>query len=194
METGHIHLLQQFFKTLSDPTRLRLIALLAEQSYPLRDLADLLGIRDATTQHHLQQFIALDLVYRDEATPMPHYHLNLDTLHRLQTELLPQDEPAPQPDDADHKILKNYLDGDRITIIPSKNKKKIVVLRWLANRFAVDTNYTEPEVNAIIQQHHADSATLRRDLVMYQFLHREQGIYRRLPPETTGAHIQSLLG
>ncbi|PSB67837.1 hypothetical protein C7B61_04075, partial [filamentous cyanobacterium CCP1] len=39
----------------------------------------------------------------------------------------------------------------------------------------------EKAVNEIIQQAHPDSATLRRELVGYQMMRRENGIYWRLP-------------
>jgi hypothetical protein len=56
-----------------------------------------------------------------------------------------------------------------------RQKKKLVILRWLATKFQPDVLYSEREVNAIITQAHEDFATLRRDMVDFGFLRRERG-------------------
>ena len=38
-------------------------------------------------------------------------------------------------------------------------------------------------MNALIQVHHWDSATLRREMIAWRLMAREAGIYWRLPPE-----------
>ena len=53
--------------------------------------------------------------------------------------------------------------------------------RWLAEKFQPNKRYTEAAVNALIQKHHWDSATLRRELIGYRMLGRESGIYWRQP-------------
>jgi hypothetical protein len=58
-----------------------------------------------------------------------------------------------------------------------------VILAWLAQHFDPDRRYHEAEVNQILQTRHWDSATLRRELVGYRMLAREQGIYWRLPKD-----------
>jgi len=57
----------------------------------------------------------------------------------------------------------------------------MAILRWLAARFGPDTTYSEADVNRIIKRHHGDCATLRRELIGCRMLHRERGLYRRLP-------------
>jgi hypothetical protein len=44
--------------------------------------------------------------------------------------------------------------------------------------------YSEPQVNAIIKPIHADSATLRRELVGSKLMQRESGFYWRTQGET----------
>jgi hypothetical protein len=43
--------------------------------------------------------------------------------------------------------------------------------------------YTEKEINEYIKKFHDDYATIRRELIIHQFMYRENGIYELNPPE-----------
>ncbi|HLV34572.1 MAG TPA: DUF2087 domain-containing protein, partial [Spirillospora sp.] len=77
--------------------------------------------------------------------------------------------------DEERKVLRDYTRNRRLTQIPVKRQKLLIVLRWLAGYFQPDVKYTEREVNAIIGQFHEDYASLRRELVDFGFLRRERG-------------------
>ncbi len=79
----------------------------------------------------------------------------------------------------ENKVLNNYLDGVRIIQIPASRKKRLVILRWLVRKFELDLIYKESQVNEIINNHHSDYATLRRELIGYQLMERENGFYWR---------------
>ena len=79
------------------------------------------------------------------------------------------------------RTLKSFIVDGRIKTIPAKLSRRIIIARWLAQRFEIDVPYTEREVNAIIQAHHADFATLRREMIDHGFLVRKDDIYRRPP-------------
>ena len=59
-----------------------------------------------------------------------------------------------------------------------------LILRWFADKFEMDTQYPEKQVNEIILRHHADYALIRRELVDWKFMAREKGIYWKLPTPT----------
>jgi hypothetical protein len=81
------------------------------------------------------------------------------------------------------KVLSTFVAADgAITQIPASRRKRWIILKWLAERFEEDRRYPEPELNAIIQRHHWDSATLRREMIGYRMMARENGVYWRLPP------------
>lgn len=67
--------------------------------------------------------------------------------------------------------FKQGLDGP-LHVFPKKEKKKIVILKHLAQKFAANRTYTEKEVNAILQQVYEDYVTLRRYLIDYGFMGR----------------------
>ncbi len=61
----------------------------------------------------------------------------------------------------------------KLIIMPSKQKKKYIVLKIIAELFSDQKSYTEKEVNAILEAVHDDYVTLRRYLVDYRILARE---------------------
>lgn len=70
-------------------------------------------------------------------------------------------------------IIKNHIKNNRIVNIPRAEKKKIVILQYLMQRFENNKKYSETEVNEIIKQMHEDFAALRRYLIQYGFMARE---------------------
>jgi hypothetical protein len=80
----------------------------------------------------------------------------------------------------DERVLQNFLGPDgRLTTIPTKRSKLLVVLDHLAQEFEPGRTYPEAEVNDILQRHHPDYAALRRYLVENAFLTREDSVYWR---------------
>lgn len=176
----------ELLKTLADESRLRIIGILADRSRSVEEIATLLDLTPPTISHHLARLRQMELVTlkRDGNTHL--YRLNREALHRLSRELLP---PSRLPGMADldgeaweRKVLRDFFAGERLTVIPSSRKKRLVVLKWLAEQFETGRTYTEAEVNEIIGRHHPDTATLRRELIMNRFMDRRpEGVYWRTP-------------
>jgi hypothetical protein len=72
------------------------------------------------------------------------------------------------------KIAVFLDEAGKIKQVPSPNRTKIPVLAYLADKFEPDRQYTEKEVNQIIEKWHTfgDYFLLRRLLVDYDFLAR----------------------
>ncbi|ASZ07044.1 LytTR family transcriptional regulator [Enterococcus thailandicus] len=71
------------------------------------------------------------------------------------------------------KILQTYLDdNDFIQIFPSKEKRKIILLNYLTQKFDPKKNYSEHAINDILKQHVADFVSTRRYLIEYGFMQR----------------------
>lgn len=77
-----------------------------------------------------------------------------------------------------YQPIQNYLNAQgQVTIWPSKrnhfNRQKLI-LEFLAEQFDFDRQYTEKEVNEILNHHHtfADHALLRRELFSNKLLNR----------------------
>lgn len=71
------------------------------------------------------------------------------------------------------KIIATYFDeAGFIKQFPSKEKRKLVVLGVLAERFDSGKNYSEAAVNDILKQAISDYVTVRRYLIEYGFMKR----------------------
>lgn len=64
------------------------------------------------------------------------------------------------------------LDPLKLKTFPSKEKKKIIVLKKIAGKFEGNRKYTEKEVNTILHDIYDDFATIRRYLIEYGFMER----------------------
>lgn len=72
------------------------------------------------------------------------------------------------------KVLKKYINDDKLTNFPSKEKKKYIILQYIINYFDENEKYSEKEVNDIIKKIHNDVATIRRYLVIYGLMDRNK--------------------
>ena len=89
-------------------------------------------------------------------------------------------------------VLRNFFSKDgRLKQIPAQLKKKLIVLQYMAERLESGHKYEEKELNEFIKQYHDDFATLRRELIMHQFMYRENDVYE-LNPKTMWEAWESL--
>ena len=105
--------------------------------------------------------------------------------------MMPVDQPAEATEAADvsrprhsyaQKVLHAFVVDGRLVSIPARERKRQVVLRYLATTvFEDDREYPEREVDQRLALRHRDVAALRRYLVDSGYLERHAGIYRRRP-------------
>ena len=73
--------------------------------------------------------------------------------------------------------MDNYIDkffiGEQLKQIPKKEKYKLLVFDYLHKKFEFDREYTEKEINLTLKTIYPDFAILRRFLVDYGYLSRE---------------------
>jgi predicted transcriptional regulator len=180
--------LLEFFKALADEKRLQIVGLLARQDYSVEELATILGLSSATVSHHLRKLQQAGLVRAQAAQHYHIYSLQLQTLHEMSQQILSQAALQETTEDLDldaydRKVLRDFMEGERLKLIPRQWKKREVILRYLAEQFEWDRRYTEREVNEILSRTHDDYASLRRYLVDSRRLAREHEIYWRIAEE-----------
>lgn len=77
-------------------------------------------------------------------------------------------------------VLRAFLAPDgSLSAIPTKIRKRLVVLDLLAQQFEPGESYDESQVNNRLRPFHPDVAALRRYLVEEGFLDRADGRYWR---------------
>ena len=89
--------------------------------------------------------------------------------------------PPIREDVWETKVLSSFVENDLIKEIPASRKKRRIILKWLVQKFESERRYSEQELNQIIKPIHVDTATLRRELVGYNMMQRDNSIYQRVP-------------
>ena len=80
-------------------------------------------------------------------------------------------------DDEQEKILKNMfvsLEPLKLKQFSPKEKKKLVILKRIAESFDKSRKYSELEINEHLKQIYDDFATIRRYLIEYKFMDRSK--------------------
>jgi hypothetical protein len=170
-----------FFRALADPSRLKIVGLLAQKPYAVEQLSALLGIGESTVSHHLARLAAEGLVSARTDGHYSMYSLHQDALAEkarrlLKTDQLPALAAGVDHDSFDRKVLATFTGPDgRFTAFPVQEKKFLVLLRHVLRDFCPGTRYSEKKVNEILQRYSDDTATLRRCLVEFGFMDRAGG-------------------
>ncbi len=173
--------LLSFFKALSDPNRLRIVALLAKEALSVEQLAEMLGLSSSTVSHHLALLSRAGLVSARAEGYYSVYRLEIVWLMEmsqrlLAAETLPSVAADIDVDAYDRKVLNTYMTRDgRIEAFPVQRKKEEVLLRRVVEAFETGRRYSEKQVNRILKRFSEDTARLRRHLVEYGFMGREGG-------------------
>jgi predicted transcriptional regulator len=177
--------LLQFFKVLGNESRLKILGLLANEERTVGELAELLGVKEPTVSHHLSMMKELGLVDMRAAGNERIYRLENKFLETMSKDIFSQNNLATLVDDQtentwEQKVLKTFVENGRITAIPSRYKKRQVILNWLVEKFEHDRRYTEAELSEMLEQYHPDYAALRRYFIETKLMAREKGIYWRI--------------
>lgn len=198
-----IETLLRALKTLADLSRLRILGAVATQERTVEELADLLELKAPTVSHHLARLRELDLIQTRADGVTRWNSLNQAGIERLAKLLAAPEVVATAAAEVEgaaweRKVLRDFLDESeppRLREIPAQRKKRQVILRWLADQFAWERDYSEKEVNAILQRRHEDTATLRRELIGERLMARDGGRYWRSEPpsEKTLARVERRL-
>lgn len=182
-----------YHKALADPTRIRMLILLADGERNGQELAKRLGVTPATITHHAAKLREASLINerRDKNTiffSLNHYFLKnnadatINLINRASeggTGMLNEQQQHMK-----ESVIRNFFTTEgRLKSIPAQLKKKLIVLEHLVSRLETGRKYSEPEMNAFIKNYHEDFATIRREFIMHQFMFRENDIYELNPQE-----------
>jgi hypothetical protein len=189
MEQENFNTLLNFFKILSNETRLKMLGHLANSELSVGELAELLDVKEPTVSHHLSLMKELGLVDVRAEGNVRIYRLETAVLQAISKDVFSHANLATLVDDTaadswEQKVLQSFMDKKQhITAIPAQYKKQMVLVRWMLEKFETGREYTEREVNDIIKRHHEDSAWFRRSMVDNRLMAREKGVYWRRDDE-----------
>ncbi len=172
-----------FFKALADASRLKIVGLLAQRPYSVEELAALLDLKASTISHHLSKLAEAGLVTAKAQGYYSVYELDQAALQATARGLFSAEQMSQAAETIDleaydRKVLRDFtLPDGHLKEIPAQRKKLDIVLRHVARAFTPGLRYGEKEVNEMLSRFHADTATLRRELVGGGLMERQSGEY-----------------
>jgi hypothetical protein len=163
-----------FVKALASADRLRIVGVLVRGKATQSDIAEQLHLPPRDVFNHLSFLVHVGVVRETDGF----YDLDekaIESFARGQFEgRRPAFEAAEEKPEDVRRVLKNFLNTDgTLKQIPPMGNKLFIVLNFIVEAFAYDTDYTEKEVNTILRRFHVDTAALRRYLVDNNLMARE---------------------
>jgi len=179
-----------FHKTIGDPTRIRIISLLAAKPWNGGALAGKLGLTAPTITHHLKKLREINVVYERREKNTIYFYLNKSVIsHQAEALIkLSQFEKGEQSLEINNeeaaKVIENFIGPDgRLKNIPAQRKKKLIIFRHIVKGLKEGRKYEEKELNEYIKRFFDDYATIRREFIINHFMYRENNIYELNPEE-----------
>ena len=178
-----------FYKTMGDPTRIRIVFLLAKGPLHGQAIAGKLGLTPPTITHHLNKLREINLVYQRRDKNTVYFYLNESVLKQqsgVLAKLADKEEVKKMEEQnlENQKVIENFFTRDgKLKNIPAQRKKRLMVFEHLIKGLKMGKKYEEKELNEYIQQYHEDYATIRREFIINHYMYRENGIYELNPPE-----------
>ena len=169
------HKMLQFLRSISDPTRLQLIGLLAQGPLSAAGLSSSLGLSPTELAPRLEALLSTGvLLQKDDLFALDDTTLQafrVQQLHRPREFFTP---PAYLSHEDAVIIRKLAAPDGSLKRLPKRLNQWMAVLRYVLPVFEPGASYTEKQVNSLLMRFHADTAVLRRFLVDTGMLARER--------------------
>lgn len=180
-----------FHKTMGDPTRIRIVALLANGPLHGQAIAGKLGLTPPTITHHIKKLRDINVIYERRDKNTIYFHLNesvikqqAKSLSRLIEKKEAEVDALIQQNMERQKVIENFITKEgKLKNIPAQRKKKLIVFEYIVRGLKAGKKYPEKELNEFIKQFHEDFATIRREFIINHYMYRENGIYELNPEE-----------
>jgi predicted transcriptional regulator len=194
--------LLELVKTIGSTEQLALAGLLAAQAGETIAVADLLPELSVRTRsnlpRHLRQLEKAGFIQIQEwQAPKPGQEpepalltFNPDYARQAQSMIsalrqvitLDTDEAKPLALDERAATIRRFMKDGKLVGMPVQVKRQQYILEEVARTFEMGVRYAEREVDAILKPIYEDHCTLRRSLVDFKYLRRENGIYWKENP------------
>lgn len=179
-----------FHKIMGDPTRIRILAILAKGPKHGQALAGILGLTAPTITHHLAKLKEINVVSQRREKNTIYFHINESVLEHLANSTMnvivgKEGMTMEEEKELQYKqIIENFLTKEgRLKTIPAQRKKKLILLFHVAKGLEAGKKYEEKEINEYIKRYHDDYATIRREFIINGIMYRKDGIYELNPKE-----------
>jgi len=173
----------KIFKCLADKSRLMIINNLMESPMYVELLSERLNLAASTISFHLKKLEEIKLVYSVKEQYYVVYHLNDEMLSLTLNSLIGIGEPekdiqTKREEQYRTNVIEAFFEYGKLKSIPVQQKKRKIVLEEIVKKFQPGKDYAERDVNIIIADFNDDFCTIRREMIAFKMLSRENGIYR----------------
>ncbi|WP_409275342.1 metalloregulator ArsR/SmtB family transcription factor [Neobacillus sp. SCS-31] len=181
-----------FYKAMGDPTRIRIVRLLAGGPLHGQAIAGKLGLTPPTITHHLKKLRDVHVVFERRDKNTIYFYLNEKVLGQQAKALTQlaerQGEELDEMDNATNqerqKVISNFFTTEgKLKNIPAQRKKKLFVFEHIVKGLKKGVKYEEKEINEYIKKFHEDYATIRREFIINHYMYRENATYELNPEE-----------
>jgi ArsR family transcriptional regulator len=173
----------EFFKALSHPVRLIILRLVRIHPRHGEELASILSLNPATISHHINLMLNAGILTARKDQYYQIYSLNAPVFEPTLSEVVFEGRASlPEKVEQDayrNKVLASFFQRGRLKSIPAQRKKRQIILEKIVESFEPDREYTEREINIILVEFHDDVVTLRRGLIEFGLMERQNGIYKQ---------------
>ena len=172
----------QLFKCLADKSRLQIIQSLNKEDMYVEQLAERLNLSQATVSSHLKKLEEIGAVKSQREQYYVNYSLCPDVFSPRIIDLIQSgcnDDTSGDEREESYrqKILSTFMLNGKILKMPAQLKKKLILIEEISKVFALETPYTEKEMNLKIADFYDDFCMVRRFFVDYGLFARENGVY-----------------
>ncbi|MBT2678336.1 metalloregulator ArsR/SmtB family transcription factor [Bacillus sp. ISL-35] len=180
-----------FHKAMGDPTRIRIVALLARGPLHGQAIAGKLGLTPPTITHHIKKLRDVNVIIERRDKNTIYFHLN-ESVIKQQTKslgklIMKKEEEVEALIDQNierQKVIENFMTKDgKLKNIPAQRKKRLMIFEYMVRGLKTGKKYPEKELNEYIKKFHEDYATIRREFIINHYMYRENGIYELNPEE-----------
>jgi hypothetical protein len=169
----------EILRALADPERLAIAGTLARRDATAGELAEALDLPLKRVRSHMNRLTSTGVARITNARA---YRLDAETLRWAAEQVGPPRGAGMAlgaANEDEETVLRTFFRGGKLTEIPTKRSKRLIVLERFALEFEPGRRYEEKEVNVIVGALYPDHAAIRRYLVDEGFLDRDHGVYWR---------------
>ena len=170
----------EILKVLADESRLKIIGILLKKDSYSEYLAYKLNLSTPTVTYHMNKLKKAGIV---KATKIQHYiiySLNYDIMNMSIETLIKSATTVDDTRTYEEKVIESFFEYGKLKQIPAQQKKREIVMTYIASNFELNKIYSELEVVAALLKIHDDYITIKRDLISMGFLEDLNMKYRRI--------------
>jgi hypothetical protein len=170
-------------KALADSSRLMILNTLFEKPQYVEEISDSINLAVSTVSFHLKKMEEAGLVSKSKKQYYFIYEINKEIFNKTLEQFVRFDNiekfaQEERIEEYKQKIIKTFFRGKRLFKLPSQSMKRWIVLEVILNKFDSEKEYTEKQVDEIIESVYDDYCTVRRYFIDEKVMTRNGVMYK----------------